>query len=177
MKTLCWLAPLLAFADSPVTVIKQLQPEKALVLEVRVPAPQTDVWRAFSTNEGLSTWLTPGATVDLRKGGEWTARFPGGKTGGGTILSFIPEQEITLAALAPEQYPTVRRERTTARFEFIPEGRSTLVRLTQTGWKSGEEWNEAFEYLAAGNAELLKTLWRRFVEGPIDWAKEWGSGK
>jgi hypothetical protein len=32
-------------------------------------------------------------------------------------------------------------------------------------------------YLARGNAQLLETLHRRFVSGPIDWAKEWGGTK
>src|SRR5580698_8477919 len=93
----------IAFPQSPVKVVKQSAPEKALIIEVEIPAPRVAVWNAFSTSEGLSTWLTPGAVVDLRPGGEWTAHFPGGKTGGGTILSFIPEQEIVLSAMAPEQ--------------------------------------------------------------------------
>jgi hypothetical protein len=113
--------------------------------------------------------------VDLREGGEWTAHYPGGKTGGGTIVSFIPEEELVLSAMAPEKFPTVRRERTTAKFQFIPAGDSTLVKLTQTGWKSGEEWDTAYEYLARGNAQLLETLRRRFEQGPIDWEKEWGA--
>jgi hypothetical protein len=46
--------------------------------------------------------------------------------------------------------------------------------LKQTGWKQGEEWDKAYEYLASGNAQLLATLQRRFEQGPIDWAKEWG---
>jgi len=175
MRTLCFLAAAAAaFAQSPVKVVKQATPEKALIIEVVVPASRAEVWKAFSTSEGLSTWLTPGAVVDLRKGGEWTAHYPGGHTGGGTILSFVPEQEMVLSAMAPEQYPTVRAERTTARFEFVAQGGSTLVRLTQTGWKHGEEWDKAYDHLAAGNAELLETLHRRFVSGPIDWAKEWG---
>ena len=56
--------------------------EKVLMLEVTVPAQLPEVWKAFTTSEGLSTWLTPGAVVDLREGGEWTAHFPGGSTGG-----------------------------------------------------------------------------------------------
>ena len=56
--------------------------DKVLILEVTVPAPLAAVWQAFTTSEGLSTWLTPGAVVDLREGGEWTAHFPGGSTGG-----------------------------------------------------------------------------------------------
>lgn len=173
MKALCFLAvATVAFAQNPVRVVKQAAPDKALIFEVTVPASRAAVWHAFTTSEGLSTWLTPGAVVDLRKGGEWTAHFPGGKTGGGTILNFVPEQEITLAAMAPEQFPTVRAERTTARFQFMANGESTLVRLVQTGWKSGEEWDKAYDYLAQGNAQLLETLRRRFVSGPIDWSKE-----
>ena len=164
----------IVLAQSPVTVVKRQTPEKALIFEVTIPAPQSAVWRAFATSDGLSTWLTPGAVVDLRKGGEWTAHYPGGKTGGGTILDFTPEKEMVLSAMAPEKFPTVRAERTTAKFEFIAKGDSTQVRLVQTGWKHGEEWDKAYDYLASGNAELLETLRRRFVSGPIDWAKEWG---
>jgi uncharacterized protein YndB with AHSA1/START domain len=175
MKMLTMLAiASLTYAQSPVSVVRQQTPEKALIFEVKVPASRTAVWEAFTTSPGLSTWLTPGALVDLRKGGEWTAHFPGGKTGGGTIVDFTPLQELVVAAMAPEQFPTVRAERTTARFQLIDQGNSTLVRLVQTGWKTGEEWDKAYEYLAKGNAQLLETLLRRFVSGPIDWAKEWG---
>jgi uncharacterized protein YndB with AHSA1/START domain len=148
--------------------------EKSLVIQITIPAPRAAVWQAFTTSEGLSTWLTPGAVVDLRPGGEWTTHFPGGKTGGGTILSFVPEQEIVLSAMAPERFPSVRAERTRASFQFESAGDATIVRLTQTGWKTGPEWEKAYEYLTAGNAQLLATLHRRFVDGPLDWQKEWG---
>jgi uncharacterized protein YndB with AHSA1/START domain len=147
---------------------------KALVIELSIPAPRAAVWEAFTTSAGLSTWLTPGAVVDLRPGGEWTAHFPGGSTGGGTILSFVPEQEIVINALAPDQFPTVRAQRTHARFTFEAHGDNTIVRLTQTGWKDGPEWDKAYEYLASGNAQLLATLHHRFVNGPLDWEKIWG---
>jgi len=167
-----------ALAQMPaVKVIKKSEPVKALVFEIVVPAQRAEVWRAFTTSEGLSTWLTPGATVDLRNGGEWTARFPGGKsTGGGTIMSFVPQEELVMLAMAPEKFPTVRAERTTAKFQFEARGDATLVRLVQTGWKSGKEWDDAYDYLASGNAQLLTTLKRRFVDGPFDWNKEWGPG-
>ncbi len=150
---------------------KPMVADSALVLEVTVPAPIAAVWQAFTTSEGLSTWLTPGAVVDLREGGEWTAHFPGGSTGGGTILSFVPEKELVLSALAPDKFPTVRATRTRARFQFEAKGDATVVRLTQTGWKEGEEWVKAYEYLTVGNAQLLATLHHRFAYGPIDWTK------
>jgi uncharacterized protein YndB with AHSA1/START domain len=163
-----------AVAQSAVDVVRQSSPEKALIFEVTIPAARVEVWQAFTTSKGLSTWLTPGAVCDLRNGGEWTAHFPGGKTGGGTILSFVVEQQVVMSAMAPEQFPTVRATRTTAKFEFVAKGDMTLVRLTQTGWKAGAEWDKAYDHLARGNAQMLDTLRRRFVSGPIDWAKEWG---
>ena len=54
-------------------------------------------------------------------------------------MSFVPRQEIVLSARAPDQFPTVRAQRTTARFHFEAQGSSTVVRLTQTGWKTGDE--------------------------------------
>jgi uncharacterized protein YndB with AHSA1/START domain len=144
---------------------------KVLLIELTIPAPLPEVWKAFSTNDGLMTWLTPNATVDLRPGGDWICHFPGGSTGGGTILSFVPQQELVISALAPDQFPTVRAHRTTAKFTFKADGNSTLVRLTQTGWQEGDEWNRAYEYLAGGNAQLLAMLHHRFVSGPVDWKK------
>jgi uncharacterized protein YndB with AHSA1/START domain len=146
--------------------------DKMLRVEITVPASRSDVWKAFSTSEGLSTWLAPNSVVDLKPGGDWMVRFPGGDTGGGTIVSLVPQKEIVISALAPDKFPTVRAQRTTARFELEDHGTGTLVRLTQTGWKDGDEWDRAYEYLTAGNAQLLATLHRRFVNGPIDWSKQ-----
>lgn len=175
MKTLCLAFALTvstASAQTPATPPDTDTSDRVLILEVTIPASRAEVWKAFATSEGLSTWLTPGAVVDLRPGGEWTAHFPGGSTGGGTILSFVPEKELVLSALAPDRFPTVRAQRTRAQFRFEAKGNSTLVQLTQTGWKTGDEWDKAYEYLAVGNAQLLATLHHRFVHGPIDWTKQ-----
>ena len=169
-----WFALVLAAMAFARPNAAQGLPEKALLLEVTVPAPRAAVWQAFTTSEGLSTWLTPHAVADLRPGGEWTAHFPGGKTGGGTIISFVPQEEMVISALAPEQFPTVRAERTRVRFQLQAVGDSTLVILTQTGWRKGREWDRAYEYLTVGNSQLLANLHRRFADGPFDWVKEWG---
>src|SRR5262245_63345739 len=120
--------------SSPVRVTRLTAPEKALKFEVIVPAKISDVWTAFTTSEGLNTWLWQDCTVDLRPGGEWTVHYPGGKTGGGTIVSFDKGRRIVIRALAPEQFPEVRRTRTLATFDFRPIGSQTRVTLTQTGW-------------------------------------------
>jgi|GraSoiStandDraft_4_1057263.scaffolds.fasta_scaffold361058_2 uncharacterized protein YndB with AHSA1/START domain len=172
------IASTIAFAQTSEKPAERRAPaDKVLTLAITVPAPRAEVWQAFATSEGLSTWLTPGAVVDLRPGGEWTGHYPGGKTSGGTIVSLVPEEELVISAMAPEQFPSVRATRTHARFRFKSEGTSTVVELEQTGWQKGEEWDKAYEYLFQGNAYLLATLHRRFVNGPLDWATEWGTPK
>ena len=154
---------------APVKVSKLTSPHKALKFEVVVPAKPADVWTAFTTAEGLGTWLWKDCTVDLRPGGGWTVHYPGGATGGGEIVSFEPGRRITIHALAPEKFPEVRRTGTSAVFEFAPEGDKTKVTLTQTGWKEGREWDDAYEYLAQGNAQLMNQLYLRFARGPLKW--------
>lgn len=151
----------------PVTIYKVASPEKALRFEVTIPAPVADVWTALSTAEGLATWLWRDTRVDLRPGGDWKAIFPGGKTGGGTIISFEPQKRLELRAGAPDQFPEVKSVGTTAVFELAPlSERSTTLTLTQTGWREGREWGAAYDYLATGNAQLLIRLHQRFISGP-----------
>ncbi|HLK17762.1 MAG TPA: SRPBCC domain-containing protein [Bryobacteraceae bacterium] len=163
------LVSMLAAADGPVKVEKLDSPEKALLFEVTVPAKMDEVWRAFATKEGAQEWLWPDMSVELKEGGDWIVHYPGGKTGGGTIVSFEPMRSITMRAMAPEQFPEVRRERTTALFRFEAAESGTKVTLLQTGWKQGKDWDDAYAYLADGNAQLLKQLLYRFQKGPIDW--------
>jgi uncharacterized protein YndB with AHSA1/START domain len=163
--------PLPAQSAPAVPASPTAAPPKQLVIELEVPAPLPAVWQAFSTSEGLSSWLGPNATVDLRAGGDWLVHFPGGSTGGGTVISFVPQKELVLSALAPDSFPTVRATRTRAVFTFEADGTSTIVRLTQSGWQQGAEWDHAYEYLVAGNAQLMAMLHRRFLSGPIDWNK------
>ncbi len=156
--------------QGPVTITRVPAPHRELQFEVVVPASRDSVWDAFTTGAGLETWLWSDASVDLRRGGGWTVHYPGGKTGGGVIRNFDRGRSITMHAMAPEWFPTVRREGTTALFTFEALGdTATVVRLRQTGWKTGAEWDSAYRYLAVGNAQLLGQLRYRFKNGPIDW--------
>jgi uncharacterized protein YndB with AHSA1/START domain len=148
---------------------------QALIIELSIPAPLPEVWRAFTTNEGLSSWLAPEVSVDLRNGGDWLVKFSG-STAGGTIVSFVPQKELVLSALAPDRFPHVRAARTRVVFTFTAKGNNTLVRLSQTGWRAGKEWDAAYEYLAAANGQMLAMLHHRYVAGPTDWQKEMPPG-
>lgn len=170
--TVLTIAAPAAAQNHAVRVEKIAAPEKMLRFEVTVPAAVDEVWKAFTTREGVTTWLWSDARIDLKPGGDWLVLFPGGSTAGGTIVSVDAPKRIVISALAPEKYPTVRSERTRATFEFAPATPSgTIVTLVQTGWKTGPEWDAAYEYLSLGNAQLFAQLRHRFETGPIDWTK------
>ena len=149
-------ASIAAAAESPVKVTKTDNPEKALFFEVTVPVKPDEVWRAFTTKEGAEEWLWPHMTVELREGGDWIVHYPGGKTGGGTIVSFEPMQSITLRAMAPEQFPEVRRERTTAVFRFEPAESGTKVTLLADGMEAGQ---------GMGRCVRISGRWKRAIAG------------
>ena len=164
------LSPVTTFTRGAVKVTETRTPARRLDLEVVVPATVEQVWTAFTTADGLVTWLGPSAKVRMELGGEWEVSFGAGAPAGGNVLSWLPMEMLSVHAMAPEWFPTVRRDRTIAVFRFEPVGeRQTRVRLAQIGWKDGEEWDKAFEYLGKGNAELLNMLHHRFAEGPTDW--------
>jgi uncharacterized protein YndB with AHSA1/START domain len=164
--------------ENPVKLTKTSLPHKRLDFEVNVPGSVDEVWRCFSTREGMITWITPDAQVEMHPGGVWLAKYPGLLPGGGRIVSFEPEQFLALHAMAPEEFPTVRREGTTAVFTFIAvDEHHTTVHLSQVGWKSGEEWDRAYEHLSRGNVILLTQLRDRFLHGPVNWAEELKSDK
>ncbi len=108
---------------------------KRFDMAVTVPATVDQVWDAFTTPAGLTTWLAPFAQVELAVGGPWHVSVtPDGATAGGTVLLYQPKSLLALSAMAPTQFPTVRRQRTTAVFLFDAAGpNATTVRLAQTG--------------------------------------------
>lgn len=166
------------FRHRSVVTRVQLGAERKLSWELVVPASVADVWRAWTVGDEVATWAAPGGYVDLRSGGSWEAHFepdrPRGQRGSDAneIVDYVPGRLLVIRAGAPQRFPTVRAEKTLFVLTLTPVGRHhTLVQASQTGWQEGEEWREAFDYLATANAVWLDWLHQRFTRGPIDWSE------
>lgn len=74
------------------------------VFHVEIDAHIDDVWQAFTTTEGLQSWVAPLADIDFKVGGKWRANYdPNGTLGDAstienTILSYDPKRMISLKA-------------------------------------------------------------------------------
>ena len=157
--------------------MKTRNPDRLIRGEVVVEASLSEVWDAWTTEEGIKTFFAPDCNVDLRVDGPYEMFFdlgaePGQKGGeGAKILAFQPKVMLAFTWNAPPHMPNVRKQYThvVIRFKECEAGRS-VVSLTHDGWGEGEEWDEAYDYFVrAWNELVLPRLLYGFSVGPVDW--------
>jgi uncharacterized protein YndB with AHSA1/START domain len=152
---------------------------KVIEKEIIVDAPISDVWSAWTTNNGVRTFFAPDSKVCLEVGGPYELYFipdaPNGNRGSESmkILSFDPERLISFEWNNPPSLAEIRGEKTwvVVYFEALSPER-TRVQMHHLGWREGEIWSKAFEYFVNAWDIVLSRLERRFKDGPIDWGSE-----
>lgn len=146
--------------------------DSRLVVEGVVEAPVADVWRAFTTKEGLQSWMVPHAEIDLKVGGKMLTHYqPDGKIGDpntieNTILSFDPERMFSIRATKPpERFPfkeAIKEMWSVIYFESVGP-RQTRVRVVSMGFRETDESKKMREHFAAGNDWTVKKLQQKFA--------------
>ena len=156
-----------------------IKEERRISAEIEVSASLADVWDAWTTHSGITSFFAPACHVELRPGGPYEIYFnpdapPGERGAEGTlILAYQPEKMLAITWSAPPHLPEVRRHRTSVVIRLYPvAGGKTLVTLNHTGWGEGDDWDLAFDYFMKAWAEIvLPRLGRRFDDGPVDWKR------
>ena len=153
-----------------------LPPERALHKQVRVAAPQAAVWQAWTSREGIESFMAPQAEVDARVGGAFHIHFnpfaPPGQRGADDMrfLALQPPQMFSVDWNAPPSLPAARAQRTLVVVRIVPDGPdASLVRLFHAGWGDGGEWDAALTYFDRAWDQVLGQLQQRFAAGPLDW--------
>jgi uncharacterized protein YndB with AHSA1/START domain len=154
-------------------------PERAILKEAVVAAPIEEVWKAWTTSEGIATFFAPEAVVEPRSGGAFFVHMnPYGAPGmrGADDMRVLAVQEnkmISFTWNAPPHLPETRAQRTLVIVRLLPvAGNETRVRLTHIGWGDGGQWDQTYAYFDRAWGNVLANLQKRFVEGPMDW-KPW----
>lgn len=170
------LAALLAAPILALTAAGAAAQERAIVKSVTVKAPVEEVWKAWTTAEGIKSFFAPDARVEPRPGGLFEIHInpyarPGMKGADGMVFLALQEPRmLSFTWNAPPHLPEVRGQRTsvTVRLEPAADG-ATQVRLTHTGWGDDGQWDQAYAYFDRAWGNVLANLGKRFAEGPIDW--------
>jgi uncharacterized protein YndB with AHSA1/START domain len=177
-RGILFLALLAAVAAVAANAAGTDEEDRAVVKEIVVPAPRADVWKAWTTVEGVTSFFAPAAKIELRPGGAYEMYFapaaePGSRGSDGCkVLEIVPLQRFVFSWNAPPQLPAVRSTgdstRVVLEFSEAEPGR-TRVRLTHTGWREGEEWEKARAYFDRVWPLVLAELEKRFTAGPRQW--------
>jgi uncharacterized protein YndB with AHSA1/START domain len=153
--------------------------DRSIQLSVEVPATPHDVFVAFTTSEGFSSWAVPVAKIDLRIGGFIEASYdPHAKLGDpgnirNEIIAYVPDRLLVIRnAQAPPGFADPELFRRTATIiELVPLSPSrTRVTLTNAGYGTGERFDALYKNFEWGDAYTLEELRHRFETGPVDWS-------
>lgn len=126
---------------------------RSITLEVEVPGTPETVWRAVATGPGISSWYVP-HVVEERAGGPAIASFGPG-----------PEMQVPgrVAAWEPPHrvvFDGGEDDRGLA-FEWLVEARDAgtcVVRLVNSGFGTGEDWDAQYDGMAEGWLLFLLNL-------------------
>jgi len=153
-------------------------PDRRVVKQVTVKAPVADVWKAWTTTEGVVSFFAPAARVEARPGGPFEVHFnpyakPGLKGADDMVVLAVQEGKmLSFTWNSPPHLAQVRPQRTAVQVRFRPVGDGeTEVRLVHGGWGEGGQWDESFKYFETAWGRVLANLQKRFAEGPVDWTE------
>jgi uncharacterized protein YndB with AHSA1/START domain len=128
--------------DAPVT--------RAINLDIEVPGTPEEVWEAVASGPGITAWFVP-AKVDGRVGGTVELDFgPGYGTETARVTAWEPPHRF-VAEVTGEGRPNIAAE-------WLVEARdggTCVVRLINSGFGDGAEWDAQYDATEAG--------WRLFL--------------
>ncbi len=156
--------------------------ERAINEKITVKAGVDEVWKAWTTTEGVKSFFAPDAKIDARVDGAYGVYMlpsapsaPAGMRGADDMrfLAIQDKKMISFTWNAPPSLANVRKQRTVVIVRFIARGdQLTDVTLHHVGWGDGDEWDKAYAYFVKAWPGVMRNLKKRFEDGPINW-KPW----
>ena len=141
--------------------------ETRAVYEVEIDAKVDVIWNAFTTTQGLQSWVAPLADVDFRVGGKWRANYnKEGKLGDkntieNTILCYDPKRMISLKATGfPEGFAFKDAAQDAwSIFYFMPvSDHKTKITIIGLGYTDSEQSQKMLELFEIANKYSMDQL-------------------
>jgi uncharacterized protein YndB with AHSA1/START domain len=129
--------------------------ERTVDLAIEVTATPDEVWEAIATGPGISRWFVP---TDI-EGDAIHLRHPNGLEQTGTITAC--ERPHRFRFEFPEYAPTPEAEPERTALEIVVEaqaGGTCVIRLVNSGFGSGADWDRQLELSQSGWERCLAAL-------------------
>jgi len=141
-----------------------------LVHQGLINAPIEKVWKAWTTSEGLRSWLAPHAEIELAIGGKMRTNYneegalSDAQTIENTILAYEPQRMLSVhVTKTPAGFPfadAVRDMWTVVYFEPSEPG-ETAVRIVSLGFTVDERSQAMRAFFDEGNAVTIQQMQER----------------
>lgn len=141
--------------------------------QVRVRAPISSVWDAYTTSDGWMAWAAPAAEVELKVGGTILTAY-GGEIGGEhtntlRILAVATEELLIVKADVSQNWPEILREdadrlMNVILFESLSE-EETMIRSYGIGYRDTPEYQNMMDFFISANESLFANLVRYLEQG------------
>jgi uncharacterized protein YndB with AHSA1/START domain len=129
-------------------------PTRTIELSVEVPGTPEQVWRAIATGPGISAWFVP-TEVEERENGALAQDFGPGMRVEGRVARWEPPTAFAYGPAEDDQPDAALF------FEFFVEtrhGGGAVVRLVNSGFGTGEEWDGQYDGMTEGWKLFLDNL-------------------
>lgn len=136
---------------------------RALRLETEIDATPDAVWRSLSDPDELIRWFPVAARVEPGVGGSiWLSWGPGCE-GEAPITAWEPGRRLRWEEQMPPEEEGGEPVTLAVDFEIEARGGKTVVRLVQSGFGDGDEWDDYYDALERGWTYFLWNL-RNYLE-------------
>ncbi len=135
---------------------------RSIEKEIFVAVSPERAFRAFVDTDDLEHWFAIKAEIDARPGGDWTMTWSS-MAATGTIVEIDPPRLLVMETVNEPPFGN-----TILRFEFTPESDGTLVRLINSGFGTGDDWDAYHDGVNSGWGDALRDLKRWLEDGASD---------
>ena len=182
-------APMLSAPDetkpaNPDLMVGKHKTDRTIFLEAIIAAPPAEVFRLWTSAEGIRNFFAPAARVDAAEGGRYEILFAPAKdpegnshgTRGARILKLVPDKELafewitfagdeSLGRNAPPYAPPAERNVqplptwVELNFEPVPgEPKQTHLRFAHFGFRDSEKWEASYRWFGRAWKGVLNEL-------------------
>jgi uncharacterized protein YndB with AHSA1/START domain len=142
-----------------------------IVVTKVINAPVEEVWKAWTTTEGIESFFAPrAAKVEPVPGGAFELWFgvnnPEGTRGseGCLVHSVKPMEQLVIEWNAPPDFPVIRKLRTLVYLDFKPlPGNRTELTLRNFGYGDGPEWAKSKAYFESAWPAVVGNLEKKYA--------------
>ena len=146
--------------------------EKALQFSIEVPTNKAEVWKLFTTENGLEKWIAPVVKTNIKIGGWIRTNYDKTKTTDDTtaiqldIINYLEYEMLTLKVNLNDNFPIEAKSedknlQEIIQFIDIGNGKTKII-STMVGWGQGSHWEKAYKFFEKGNEWTYKEVLKLF---------------